>query len=113
MESAFNEGSRYNILFDHEDNEANIDANNDVALNEFPFSSQPLYRQKDILKSSSTNWGVKETNQHTESSKKNSMKGDRPKHGFKKVAQEYRIKNVENSLKMDPPTMVLNIPNEE
>ena len=30
--SAINEGSRYNVLFDHEDNEANIEANNELLL---------------------------------------------------------------------------------
>ena len=32
--STINEGSRYNVLFDNEDNKANIEANNELTLND-------------------------------------------------------------------------------
>ena len=56
--SAINEGSRYNVLFDHEDSEANIDANNESTLDDSSVTPHNQNRNKDNLNFSKKNVGT-------------------------------------------------------
>ena len=55
--SAINEGSHYNILFDHEDNEANIEVNNELTLDDSSVTPHNQNMNKDNLNFSKKNVG--------------------------------------------------------
>ena len=60
--SAINEGSLYNVLFDHEDNEANIETNNESTLNDSSVTPHNQNRSKDNLNFSKKMWGQQQKN---------------------------------------------------